>query len=285
MEDRLFIEKLSGPENWATWKFQMEHLMKAKGLWGMVMETDNVSEGANAQTRAEFEKRKEKAFSVLVLNVSTPQLYLITSCKTPKEAWDTLKGHFERDTLANKLFLKKKYFRCEMKEGESITEHLKRMKELTDQLGAIGAVIEEEDQIVTLLGSLPSSYATIVTALETKLDHLTLQFVQQALINEEQKRMSADGNYGGAASGGASAMSTQIGGDMQSNSKTVRNDRSNSWRCYNCGKEGHIKRDCPSKTKRNKIQRNKTKSKKRNVNIQKILLRVVLSLKRQTRIK
>ncbi len=107
MEGRLFIEKLSGPQNWAMWKFQMEHLMKAKALWGMVVETDNVPEGANAQTRAEFEKRKEKAFSVLVLNVSTPQLYPITSCKTPKEAWDTLKGHFERDTLANKLFLKK----------------------------------------------------------------------------------------------------------------------------------------------------------------------------------
>ncbi len=25
MEDRLLIEKLSGPENWAMWKFQMEH--------------------------------------------------------------------------------------------------------------------------------------------------------------------------------------------------------------------------------------------------------------------
>lgn len=262
MEDKLFIEKLSGPENWATWKFQMEHLMKAKGLWGMVMETDNVAEGANAQARAEFEKRKEKAFSVLVLNVSTSQLYLITSCKTPKEAWDTLKGHFERDTLANKLFLKKKYFRCEMKEGENITEHLKRMKELTDQLGAIGAVIEEEDQIVTLLGSLPASYATIVTALETKLDSLTLQFVQQALINEEQKRVSADGNYGGAmssgaASGGASAMSTQVRSDMQANSKAVRADRSGSWRCYKCGKEGHIKRDCPSKKKQTKTHKAK----------------------------
>lgn len=41
--------------------------MKAKGLWGMVTETDNIAEGANAQTRAEF----EKAFSLLVLNVST----------------------------------------------------------------------------------------------------------------------------------------------------------------------------------------------------------------------
>ena len=181
----MFIDRLSGPENWATWKFQMEHLLKAKGLWGMLMETETLAADANAAAQAEFTRRREKAFSMLVLNVSTPQLYLITSCQTPKEAWTTLKAHFERDTLANKLFLKKKYFRCEMKEGESLTDHLKQMKELTDQLSAIGSVIEEEDQIVTLLGSLPPSYATIVTALETKIDNLTLKFVQQALINEE----------------------------------------------------------------------------------------------------
>ncbi|XP_039456256.1 uncharacterized protein LOC120433656 [Oreochromis aureus] len=30
MEDRMFIDKLNGPENWATWKFQLEHLLKAK---------------------------------------------------------------------------------------------------------------------------------------------------------------------------------------------------------------------------------------------------------------
>ena len=66
MEDKLFIEKLSGPENWATWKFQIEHFLKAKGLWSMVMETDTVAADANAQTRAEFQKRKERAFSVLV---------------------------------------------------------------------------------------------------------------------------------------------------------------------------------------------------------------------------
>ena len=259
MEDKLFIEKLSGPENWATWKFQIEHFLKAKGLWSMVMETDTVAADANAQTRAEFQKRKERAFSVLVLNVSTPQLYLITSCQTPKEAWDTLRGHFERDTLANKLFLKKKYFRCEMKDGENITEHLKRMKELTDKLGAIGTQIAEEDQIVTLLGSLPPSYATIVTALETKMDNLTLQFVQQALINEEQKRVHAnDGGASASASGGASAMSTQVYGEMQANPKAVGADKYSSYRCYNCGKEGHLKRDCKSWKKTNKTHKAKS---------------------------
>lgn len=68
-----------------------------------------------------------------------------------------------------------------MKEGDHLSE---QMKKLTDQLSAIGAVIEEEDQIVTLLGSLPPGYATIVTALRTEIDNLTVQFVQQALINE-----------------------------------------------------------------------------------------------------
>ena len=39
-----------------------------------------------------------------------------------------------------------------------------------------------------LLGSLPRSYSTLVTALKARGDDLTLCFVQKALILEEQKR-------------------------------------------------------------------------------------------------
>ena len=75
-----------------------------------------------------------------------------------------------------------------MKEGTSVEKHLKQMKVLTDRLAAIGAPISEEDQVVTLLGSLPPSYATLVTALESRVDDdLSLNFVQQALVHEERK--------------------------------------------------------------------------------------------------
>ena len=115
--------------------------------------------------------------------VSTSQLYLITSADTPRGAWNALRNHFERDTLANKLFLKKQYFRMEMKEGTSLETHVKHMKEVSDRLAAIGSPISEEDQMVTLLGSLPHSYSTIVTALEARgSDNLSLNFVQQALL-------------------------------------------------------------------------------------------------------
>ena len=35
MEEKWSIEKLDG-NNWNTWKFQMKHLLVAKGLWNLV---------------------------------------------------------------------------------------------------------------------------------------------------------------------------------------------------------------------------------------------------------
>ena len=167
MDEKWSIDKLDS-SNWITWKFQMRHLLLAKGLWGYVDGTEALREDASAQQRADFKKASQKAFSTIVMAICTSQLYLVTSFEERKDAWDALRDHYERDTLANKLMLKKQFFRTEMKEGTSIEAHMKHMKELTDKLAAIGAPISEEDKVVTLLGSLPKSYSTLVTALEAR---------------------------------------------------------------------------------------------------------------------
>ena len=67
------------------------------------------------------------------------------------------------------------------------------MKELTDKLSSIGALISEDDQVVTLLRSLPSSVSTVVTALKARADaNLTLDFVQQQLVHHERKLNSQE---------------------------------------------------------------------------------------------
>ena len=109
--------------------------------------------------------------------IDTPQLYLVTSYDQPKDTWDALRNLFECKILANKLFLKKKHFRDQKKEGTSIEVHLKDMKEITDKLATIGAPISEQDQLVTVLGNLPHSYATLVTALEAQVDDVQLSHV------------------------------------------------------------------------------------------------------------
>ena len=70
--------------------------------------------------------------------------------------------------------------------------HLKEMKEPTNKLNSMDAPIPKEDQVVTLLGSLPSSFSTEVTALEVRVDNLTMNFVQQQLIYHERKLNSQE---------------------------------------------------------------------------------------------
>lgn len=56
VEEKWSIDKLDG-SNWQTWKFQMRHLLLAKGLWGLVDGTEELQEDADDQHRAEFERR------------------------------------------------------------------------------------------------------------------------------------------------------------------------------------------------------------------------------------
>ena len=163
--------------------------------------------------------------------VSNPVPCIISMDK-PKQVWDNLCGHFKCETLANKLFLKKQYFRTEMKEDMSMEVHLKQMKEITDKLAAIGAPISEEDQVVTLLGSLPQGYSSLVTALEARVDNVRLNYVQQALIHEEKKRQ-------GFIRNDKQPMDSALVG-AQEKRRPVK--------CFGCGGLGHFRRNCPKRS-------------------------------------
>ena len=110
-----------------------------------------------------------------------------------------------------------------MSEGNSINTHLKEMKELTDKLSSIGTLISEEDQVITLLGSLPPSFSTVVTALEAHVDDLTMDFVQQQLIHQERKLKVQE-----------------LKPEVLHNSALVGDQKRNPPRCWTCNEVGHF---------------------------------------------
>ena len=106
-EDRWSIDRLTSA-NYATWKFQMKHLLIAKGLYFIVDGTEKApAESAEAKEKSEYLSRSQRAFSNIALSVSSELVYIISDSEDPHDAWTKLKKHFERNTLANKLFLKK----------------------------------------------------------------------------------------------------------------------------------------------------------------------------------
>ena len=111
------------------------------------------------------------------------------------------------------------------------------MKEITNKLAAIKAPVSEEDQVVTLLGSLPESYDTLVTALEAHGDRLTLTYVTNALLNEEQKR--SEEQRLPANAGVSSSNSHIVRSDAALSAQYKTADSSHVSGCYICNSPNH----------------------------------------------
>ena len=66
----------------------MKHLLLSKDLFVYTQE------GPPDLKTKDYVKNDQRALTNIVLAIRPSQLYLITSSKSAKEAWDTLKGNF-----------------------------------------------------------------------------------------------------------------------------------------------------------------------------------------------
>ena len=114
-------------------------------------------------------------------------LYLLGDPEDPKVVWKKLADEFQKKTWANKLALRRRLNNPRLREGDSVQKHVKEMTEIFNDLSVIGAAMDEEDKVVTLLASLPDSSDMLVTALEANATVPTMETVTERLLHEERK--------------------------------------------------------------------------------------------------
>ncbi len=141
-----------------------------------------------AQQGEDFEVKGARMMWILCQTVSMQYLYLVTSqtVTTPKEAWDALVGQFERPSLSNKLSLKSQLFGLFKHPNHSLEEHLKVLTDLVERLAALGSPVEEQDQVVILLRSLPDEFEALSEAYMAKGD-VRMPELREVLLSHEAR--------------------------------------------------------------------------------------------------
>ena len=202
------------------------------GLWSIVNGTETIPEEREADKRAKFVARRDRALALIVLSVEPSLLYLLGDPEDPVVVWKKLSDQFQKKTWANKLGLRRRLYSLKLKEGDSVQEHIRKMTEVFEELAVIGDPVKEEDRVVHLLASLPESYNMLVTALEANADVPQMAVVTECLLHEESKHKDREDS-----------------GRSHLKAMTVTRSKMEV-RCYHCKKLGHIKRDCRALNKK-----------------------------------
>ena len=237
--------------NYGTWKVQCCMALVKDGLWSIVCETETSPADTEAEKFAKFVSRRDKALAIIVLSSVDPSLlYLLGDPEDPVAVWKKLSDQFQKKTWANKLSLRRRLNNLRLKDGDSMSNHIKAMTEIFNELAVIGAAMEDEDKVVTLLASLPEAYNMLVTALEASTEVPHMKVVIERLLYEEKK-------LGEREKSPIPSSTVMVASDhIKGNKKFIK--------CHHCGKLGHIRHFCKdlNKDKSKKEpgnQRNKNK--------------------------
>ena len=202
------INKFDGT-NYHKWKFKMQMVLEERDVWKVVSGEVKLEQCQVPTDQALFKKKSRKAFAMICLAMEDSQLPLVRSASGANDAWSRLEEHFEKKSLSNKLFLRRRFFTAKMDEGDDVLSHINKMKTLAEQLDAVGAPVSEDDLVITLLGSLSESFAFLITALESRADSLSWELVTSRLLHEDMKRKEQGGGVNGAVHGQESMTSNQ----------------------------------------------------------------------------
>ena len=226
MDATFKFDKLDGT-NYATWSLRMQMTLMQQDLWAVV------SKDLAASLTPEEGTKDQKALALIGLGISDALLLHVRDVASARQAWQNLKETYEGKGLASVMFLRRKFFGSRMEAGSSVMKHVASMVEMSHQLKVAGSVTDN-DIVMTILGSLPTQYDTVVTMLETlPAATLTVDFILGRLMHEEAKMTEA----GTLEASTSNAMMVQ--GHQNRRAGRFRG------RCFSCGEFGHIAAKCP----------------------------------------
>ena len=226
------------PDNWFTWKVEMEMLLLMENLDGIVLETEKK---ADVKDQATWDQKDKKAKSIIYFRID-PQYrsFFTTTTSSSSELWKALKDKFEASNLASRIDARRQLYTTPHDPSQSVDFYILALKTARERLKAItGEDIKDRDFMDVLLMNLHPDFSQIRTSILSQSTEPTLEAVisiltksandLNSIIKQEAAFAVRSGHFGAGGSG-----------------REPVDDKGFRWCdakregvCHRCGKPGH----------------------------------------------
>lgn len=244
------IVQYSG-KDYDNWKFRMEIILDQQ-------EVKECIEREHTNPVEEiFMKKDRKCKSLIIQCIANSHLQYVKHKSSAYQMWKALGAVFQRKGVATQLYVCKKLLSMKLQEGTSLEKHFFKFEETVREIKTVGTKLDQMDIICQLLLTLPKEYNAIVTTLETlQPEKLNLEFVKGKLLDQEIKRKNQQVSNSEDTTAFSSSSKAKYSHKRQFDQKNTRynnniassntysNGTTTQFKCHNCGKPGHLRRDC-----------------------------------------
>lgn len=239
------LERFTGKNDFGLWRVKMRAMLVQQCIQAVLLGEDKLPTHLSEKEKVDM---LEKAHSALILSLGDKVLREVSKETSASRVWSKLESLYMTKSLANRLFLKQKLYSFKLMAGKTIEDHLDDFNKIIIDLENIRIKVEDEDQAIIVLNSLPSeSYEHFVDTMMYGRESLSLEEVQNALMSKEMKRkavLKKENNGDGLYVHGKSSKKKSKNQEGQNKMQGKQETRFKR-KCFICSKTDHLKKDCP----------------------------------------
>lgn len=260
------------------WKKRFEQHLKQEGLLytlsKLPAEEDyaNPVPGATAEQEEERQKMWEKrlrdddsTINELWMALDDEPMGHVLQCQFAKEIMLKLNQIYKRQGAVAMLGLRSKLYNLKQGGYKSLRDLFARHQELVRELQELNDPVPHKDQVSTLLLSIPDKYQHIIGALSVvrraELEEMSIEQIQRVFLDAEE---SARQNEPGPSQPVAMYSAPKVVANGHSNREERPRKPKKDIECYECGRNGHKRRNCRIFRNRKKQARNAVNSQSDN---------------------
>lgn len=228
-------------ENYFAWSNDIEVVLRGKGLWKYVkpdvdcraapvravgQESETTSDAERETQNEVDEQKQDMALAYLLTSIDSTCKAMVRKMRCPREVWNTLREMFQSVSEAALDSKLSQLQSISLKRGEKIVEYSNKILGLVGELESAGYTVSKVEQKHALLRGLPKEFDVTAEAIMISEQNYN-QAVAKLIVRETRLE------------------DLEIGREKAMATKGVADTRT----CHNCGKLGHLAKNCWHKKK------------------------------------